>query len=338
MSQAVRVITLNMDGRDISARGDQTILQVARENNMYIPTLCHLTGLSRVGACRLCLVEVKGINKLLPACVTRVEEGMEVSLNSERLSKYRRQILELLFSERNHVCAVCVSNGHCELQTLSQTLEMTHVHFPLPVSAPAGGWIARAFCGGSQSLHSVHALRAGVRRNRRRAHVGHAGPGRECPGDHRPQSALGRFGNLHGLRQVHQCLSHRGAGGKRQIGAGNDQTTAIPALSDVNAGETLVSKARVATLWLDGCSGCHMSILDMDERLLELAGKIDVVFGPMVDQKEFPENVDVTLVEGAVSSDEDLEKILQGPRPISPSGLAGRLRGDRQYPVHAESL
>ena len=70
-----------------------------------------------------------------------------------------------------------------------------------------------------------------------------------------------------------------------------------------------MSKARVATLWLDGCSGCHMSILDMDERLLELAGKIELVFGPYVDVKEFPENVDVAMVEGAVSSDEDLEKI-----------------------------
>jgi len=70
-----------------------------------------------------------------------------------------------------------------------------------------------------------------------------------------------------------------------------------------------VSKARVATLWLDGCSGCHMSILDMDERLLELAAKIDIVFGPYVDVKEYPENVDVALVEGAISSDEDLEKI-----------------------------
>jgi bidirectional [NiFe] hydrogenase diaphorase subunit len=119
-----------MDGRDISARGDQTILQVARENNMYIPTLCHITGLSRVGACRLCLVEVKGINKLLPACVTRVEEGMEVSLSSERLNKYRRSILELLFSERNHVCAVCVSNGHCELQSLAQQQGVTHIRLP----------------------------------------------------------------------------------------------------------------------------------------------------------------------------------------------------------------
>jgi NAD-reducing hydrogenase small subunit len=72
-----------------------------------------------------------------------------------------------------------------------------------------------------------------------------------------------------------------------------------------------VSKARVATLWLDGCSGCHMSLLDMDERLLELAGKIDVVYSPLIDVKDFPENVDVALVEGAVSSDEDLEKILK---------------------------
>ena len=73
-----------------------------------------------------------------------------------------------------------------------------------------------------------------------------------------------------------------------------------------------MSKARVATLWLDGgCSGCHMSLLDMDERLLELAAKMDVVFSPLVDQKEFPENVDVALVEGAVCSDEDLEKVLK---------------------------
>ena len=70
-----------------------------------------------------------------------------------------------------------------------------------------------------------------------------------------------------------------------------------------------MSKPRVATVWLDGCSGCHMSLLDMDERLLELAGKMDLVCSPYVDQKEFPENVDVTLVEGAVSSNEDLEKI-----------------------------
>jgi NAD-reducing hydrogenase small subunit len=70
-----------------------------------------------------------------------------------------------------------------------------------------------------------------------------------------------------------------------------------------------VSKKRMATVWLDGCSGCHMSFLDLDERLLTLAESAEVVFSPLVDVKIFPENVDVTLVEGAVSSEEDLNKI-----------------------------
>ena len=68
-------------------------------------------------------------------------------------------------------------------------------------------------------------------------------------------------------------------------------------------------KPRIATIWLDGCSGCHMSLLDMDERLLALADRIELVYGPLVDAKEFPENVDVTLVEGAVATESDLRKI-----------------------------
>lgn len=70
-----------------------------------------------------------------------------------------------------------------------------------------------------------------------------------------------------------------------------------------------MSKLRLATVWLDGCSGCHMSFLDMDERLIELTAKADLVYSPLIDAKEFPEGVDVTLVEGAVSSVDDLHKI-----------------------------
>ena len=68
-------------------------------------------------------------------------------------------------------------------------------------------------------------------------------------------------------------------------------------------------KLRVATIWLDGCSGCHMSILDMDERLVEIARYIDVVFSPYVDAKEFPKDVDLTIVEGALSTDHDIAMI-----------------------------
>ncbi len=70
-----------------------------------------------------------------------------------------------------------------------------------------------------------------------------------------------------------------------------------------------MSKPTLATVWLDGCSGCHMSILDMDERLVELSEQFELVYSPLVDYKKFPEQVDITLIEGSVSSDEDHRKI-----------------------------
>lgn len=135
-----RIQTLMIDGQHVGARDDETILQLAEENDIYIPTLCHLDGLPDVGACRLCLVEIKGQRKLQPACQTYAREGMEVLTNSERLQHYRKMVLSLVFAERNHVCAVCVSNGHCDLQDLALRIGMTHVEVPymypiLPIDA-----------------------------------------------------------------------------------------------------------------------------------------------------------------------------------------------------------
>ncbi len=121
--------TLTIDGKMVGALEDQTVLEAALDAGIHIPTLCHLDGLSDAGACRLCLVEVAGTNRLQPACVLKVAEGMEVRTQTERLQRYRRLILELLFAERNHVCSVCVANRHCELQNLATELGMDHVRF-----------------------------------------------------------------------------------------------------------------------------------------------------------------------------------------------------------------
>ena len=123
------VKTLTIDGRHIGAEESETILDAARDAGVRIPTLCHLEGLGNIGACRLCLVEVTGTTKLLPSCVTLVSEGMEIKTDTNRLRKYRLMILELLFAERNHICSVCVANGHCDLQSLAQEQGMTHVRF-----------------------------------------------------------------------------------------------------------------------------------------------------------------------------------------------------------------
>ncbi len=123
------VNTLKIDGQDVSAREGQTILEAAREAGVAIPTLCQLEGVSDAGACRVCLVEVGPAGKLVPSCVTKVTEGMEVQTENPRLHEYRKMIVELLFAERNHVCAVCVANGHCELQSLAVRLGIDHIRY-----------------------------------------------------------------------------------------------------------------------------------------------------------------------------------------------------------------
>jgi bidirectional [NiFe] hydrogenase diaphorase subunit len=131
------VHTLRIDGADVAGTDGQSILAVATENGIDIPTMCHLDGLSDTGSCRLCVVEVAGSNKLTPACTTLVTEGMDVTTTSDQLVEYRKTITEMLFLERNHICAVCVANNHCELQNLAEELRIDH--FELPVINPSVG-------------------------------------------------------------------------------------------------------------------------------------------------------------------------------------------------------
>ncbi len=122
-------LSIRIDGELVSALEGQTILQAAKEAGKYIPTLCYLEGLSAVGACRLCIVEVSGTDRLLPACTTPAQDGMSVTTTSPKLTQYRRIALELLFVERNHVCAVCVSNGRCELQSMASAMGIANMRY-----------------------------------------------------------------------------------------------------------------------------------------------------------------------------------------------------------------
>src|SRR5436305_5745498 len=109
-------ITLTLDGELITARQGETLLDVLRDHHVDVPTLCDFEGLSCVGACRLCLVEIMGRPKLAAACVTAAEEGMEIVTNSEKLRRYRVMTIELLLAERNHGFSVCAMNGHSKWQ------------------------------------------------------------------------------------------------------------------------------------------------------------------------------------------------------------------------------
>ncbi|MEX2621020.1 MAG: bidirectional hydrogenase complex protein HoxU [Egibacteraceae bacterium] len=120
---------VTIDGAPVRVFSGESLLAAANRAGIPIPTLCAVQGLSVWGGCRVCVVEVAGDHTLRPACATTAVDGMEVTTGSDRLVEHRRQIVELLFAEGNHVCAVCVSNGACELQDLAVDLGVDHIRF-----------------------------------------------------------------------------------------------------------------------------------------------------------------------------------------------------------------
>jgi bidirectional [NiFe] hydrogenase diaphorase subunit len=123
-------IAVRIDDRELKVESGRTILDVCRDEGIDIPVMCYLAGLEPVGACRLCLVEIEGSPRLFPACTTPVAPNQVIRTRTDKLQKYRRMIVELFFAERNHICAVCVANGRCELQDLATHVGMEHVRFP----------------------------------------------------------------------------------------------------------------------------------------------------------------------------------------------------------------
>lgn len=126
----MKEITLIIDGKECKGVQGDTILDVANKNDVYIPTLCFQKGLTPIGACRMCVVQLEGNPKMLPSCTTPAQEGMVVITKNEKLKDYRRQVLELLFAGRNHFCMFCSQSGDCELQRLAIEHEMDSVRFP----------------------------------------------------------------------------------------------------------------------------------------------------------------------------------------------------------------
>lgn len=124
------VANISINGQKISTQAGITILQAARQAGIDIPTLCDHPALSPAGACRMCIVEVKGQRNLQTACTFPVTEGMEVQTDSPQTVKARKLVLDMLFSERNHFCPYCEMSGDCELQSLGYRYGLDHWVFP----------------------------------------------------------------------------------------------------------------------------------------------------------------------------------------------------------------
>lgn len=125
------MVSVKINDRDLCVPEGTTILKAAEDANIPIPHLCYLKDINEIAACRLCVVEVEGTGRLVPACNTEVVEGMVIRTNSPRVRQARKTNLRLILSQHNSNCTVCVRSGNCELQKLSHDLNIHYQPYPV---------------------------------------------------------------------------------------------------------------------------------------------------------------------------------------------------------------
>ena len=123
------MVNLTIDNRQISVPEGTTILEAAEQNGIAIPRLCYLKGLNEIGACRVCVVELVGKERLIPSCNNVVEEGMVIYTNSPKVRMNRKKTVEFLLSQHDCQCAICARSGNCTLQTIANDLNIIDIPF-----------------------------------------------------------------------------------------------------------------------------------------------------------------------------------------------------------------
>lgn len=136
------MVNLTIDGKQIQAKENTTILQAARDAGIHIPSLCYLKDINEIGACRVCVVEIEGIDRTVSSCNNVVSEGMVVYTNSPKVREIRKTNVELILSQHDSKCAMCLRSGNCTLQNLANDLGIRKIPFEMKV--PEYQWSPRS--------------------------------------------------------------------------------------------------------------------------------------------------------------------------------------------------
>ena len=121
------MVNLTIDGREITVKENTTIMEAASQNGIPIPKLCYLKGINEIAACRVCVVELEGKEKLITSCNNVAKEGMVIHTNSPKVRRHRRTTVELILSQHDCECVTCSRSGNCSLQTVANDLNIIDI-------------------------------------------------------------------------------------------------------------------------------------------------------------------------------------------------------------------
>ncbi len=309
--KAPNLVTLTIDGKEIEAEAGRNLVQVANENGIFIPSLCYFENIEPpLGTCRVCTCKVNGAAG--PACTESVKDGMVVETNTDELNDARKAIVEMMFSEGNHFCPGCQKSGDCDLQHMGYEMGLTQSRFPHVFKDRLIDFnprrmimehnrcikclrcVKEVFSDDGKAVFSFR-----YRGNETRVGIDY---GEEA-----------KLSEQQAIDAMNLCptgaIMVRGEGRARPFGARRfDMQSMQEKVLEVDPEITLpAEKKSIATISLAGCFGCHMSLLDIDLKLLDLVDIVELNKSPLNDIKEFTKQCDIGLIEGGCCNTDNVE-------------------------------
>ena len=314
------LVNITLDGKKYKVQEGKNLVDAAKQNGIYIPTLCHFRDVEpSLGTCRICTVMVNG--STTTSCTTKVYEGMEVEINTPELLNTRAAIIEMLFAEGNHFCPSCEKSGNCDMQNLAYDMGLTVTRFPHVYSNKVVDFTSdRMIMESNRCIlckRCVEEIKTSdgtdvfsfVQR----------GVNTRVAIDYEQEPKLSDAEAEHAMNicpvgaiLVKGKIQNEPFGERKYDKVGKDLKDKVEQDLKISVEKNHLrrnenNKFIVATTSLAGCFGCHMSLLDIDTEILDVLEIVEFNKSPLTDIKEFSKRCNVGLIEGGCANSENIE-------------------------------
>lgn len=304
---------ISIDGVSFSAETGANLVDAARAQGIFIPSLCyHATTAPPLGTCRTCICKING--KYGPACTEKVRDGLTIELNTPELLDTRKAVVEMMFAEGNHFCPSCEKSGDCDLQHMGYELGIATPRFPhLFKDRLIDFKPKRMVMEHNRCIKCQRCVEEVLTDEGKRVFM-YVNRGNETAVgiDYEQESKLTKEQALNAMKICPTgAIIVRGTSLPKPFGTRHFDHQSVQ--KDFQSGPITqregigTGKKRVATVSLAGCFGCHMSMLDIDTGILDIAELVSFDKSPLTDLKNFSGRCDVGLIEGGCCNAHNVE-------------------------------
>jgi len=309
------MVNITIDGKIFQAEEGKNLMQVAKENGIFIPSLCFYEHIEPpLGSCRVCTCKING--KYGPACTEKITEGLTVEVNNEELNDTRKALVEMMFAEGNHICPACEKSGNCDLQHMGYELGVSSTRFPhLFKDRIIDYKPSRIVMEHNRCIKCLRCVVDVVTHDGKRV-FNYLNRGNETyVGVDYEQEA--KLSEEEAINAMNICptgaIIVRGVSltqpfGDRKYDLESVQEKYNEIKPNLNR-PSAMNKKIIATVSLAGCFGCHMSMLDIDTELLDLIELVSFDKSPLTDFKNFTTRCHIGLIEGGCCNSENIETL-----------------------------